>query len=476
MPIEAHSSPHKRSWVALGLLAAVNFLVLLDVTIINVALPSIQRDLGAESAALAWLVSGYILTYALGLIPCGRAGDRLGPDRVLLAGLMVFGSASLLCALAPEMAWLQLGRVAQGVGAAMVSPQTMALAHRMFQGKSRTTAFAVFGLVAGLASVMGPLAGGWLVEHDLWGFGWRVIFLINPPLALTLGVLLWRFLPHAEGDPRIRFDLVATVLAALALLLILVPLIEGRQWGWPLWGWAMMIVALPTLAALIWWERRRARFGQSQLLPLSLFEAGEYAWFGIGVGLFFAGLPGFFMILALFLQTGFGFSPWQSGLTAFPLSLGIMVTSMLAPAMRGLSDRLRLVLGAGIALAGLVLLRAAVPGFTGLAQQPIVMACLGLIGLGFGMAVGPLFHLALEPVAAAEAGIASALLQAFQQVGGALGVALTGAVFFSGLDGMTESAFRHALTAGLMVPLACFSTFLVLMLVRWPLARALASR
>lgn len=212
----------------------------------------------------------------------------------------------------------------------MVSPQAMAIAHRMFKGPDRAGAFAIFGLVAGLASVLGPLVGGWLVSADLFGLAWRPIFLINPPLAVLLVFALRHRIAGISGDARVHFDPAAVALSALGLLCVLIPLIEGRRFGWPVWTWAMLLAALPVFGALIWWERRRGRAGRTQLLPLALLGQGEFRWYVPAVGLFFAGLPGFFMILALFLQTGFGFSPLQSGVTAFPLSLGIMVASIIS--------------------------------------------------------------------------------------------------------------------------------------------------
>lgn len=447
------------------LLAAVNFLVLLDVTIINVALPAIGREFTGGGAALQWLVSGYTLTYALGLLPAGRLGDRFGPRTILLAGLGGFALGSLLCGMAPSMVWLQIGRVAQGIGAAMVSPQAMAIAHRMFKGPDRAGAFAIFGLVAGLASVLGPLVGGWLVSADLFGLGWRPIFLINPPLAVLLVFVLRHRIAAIRGDARVHFDPAAVALSALGLLCVLIPLIEGRRFGWPVWAWAMLLAALPVFGALIWWERRRGRAGRTQLLPLALLGQGAFRWYVPAVGLFFAGLPGFFMILALFLQTGFGFSPLQSGVTAFPLSLGIMLASILTPALTRVSPQLRVALGGALLLVGLGLVRSLIRGFDGVADQPWLMGGLLVAGIGFGLAVGPLFHLALERVTEAEAGIASALLQTFQQIGSALGVAVMGSLFFSRLD--AGLGWTTAFAAGTLGAILCFAGFLALFVYRW---------
>lgn len=259
-------------------------------------------------------------------------------------------------------------------------------------------------------------------------------------------------------------------LSALGLLLILIPLIEGRAQGWPLWSLAMAVAAVPVFAGFYLWERARARAGRTQLLPLALLKTGDYAWFGVGIGLFFAGLPGFFMILAVFLQSGFGFSPMQSGLTAFPLSLGIMIASMVTPALRAVPDQLRVAAGAVLVLCGLGLLRWQVADFAGIADQTRTMGCLGLAGVGFGLVVGPLFHLALEPVPEREAGIASALLQAFQQLGGALGIGLTGTVFFAGLE--AGDGWSAAFGAGMAVTMLCFVGFLLVFAGRWAFGRA----
>ena len=464
-PPQVAGNPGK---AVLFLLAGVNFLVLLDVTIINVALPSIGRDLSAGGAALQWLVSGYTLTYALGLLPSGRGGDRFGPHRLMILGLAIFALGSAACGLAPTIGWLQAGRVVQGIGAAMISPQALALAHRMFQGPARAGVFAIFGLMSGLASVMGPLVGGWLVDQDLFGLGWRPIFLINPPLAAILALLMWGRVSAVPGNRAVGFDPVAVVLSAAGLLMVLVGLIEGRETGWPAWVWGLFAAAPITFALLLDWERRRARLGRTQLIPAALTGWGDYIWHAVGIGMFFAGLPGFFVILALFLQTGFGFTPLQSGVTAFPLSLGIMVASILAPVLKRVSPRIRVLVGGGIILAGLGLVLALLPGFAGLAQQWQLMAALALTGLGFGTVVGPLFHLALEPVPEQEAGVASALMQALQQVGGAFGVAVMGSVFFARLD--AGAGWTGAFHTGATVSLACFAAFLGLFALRWLLA------
>ena len=459
--------PHPdRSRAVLFLLAGVNFLVMLDVTIINVALPSIDTMFHAGGAALQWLVSGYILTYAICLLSGGRVGDRFGPGIVLIYGLVVFGAGSALCGFAPSMVVLQVGRVMQGVGAALVSPQAMALAHRLFHGKTRASAFAVFGLVAGLASVLGPLVGGWLVDQNVAGLGWRPIFLINPPLALVLAVLLVRFLPPVLPTPSVHFDPVAVILAAIGIFLCLIPLIEGRIQGWPFWIWAMLLCAVPVFAALIGWERRRMTQQKAQLLPVALMSRKGFLPSCLGIGLFFAGLPGFFMVLSIFLQTGFGFTPWQAGVTSFPLSFGIIVASILAPLMQQVSSRLRILVGGVIVLAGLGLLRAFVPAFSGLSDQGSVMLLLAMTGLGFGTVIGPLFHLALEGISEEHAGVASALLQTFQQLGGVFGVAITGSVFFARLTQTTADAWRLSLAGGLSVTLGCFTAFLVAFLLR----------
>lgn len=455
------SFDHDGRRLVLFLLAGVNFLITLDITIINVALPAIDTTFQAGGVALQWLVSGYILTYAICLLSGGRVGDRFGADRVLIYGLVVFAVGSALCGFALTMPVLQAGRVVQGVGAALVSPQAMALAHRIFQGRARATAFAVFGLVAGLASVLGPLVGGWLVDQNLAGLGWRPIFLINPPLALLLMVLLWRSMPPVVAVPSVHFDPVAVILAAIGVFLCLFPLIEGRVYGWPFWIWGMLVIAVPVFAALIGWEHRQMTQNKAQLVPVILISAKGFWVFCLAIGLFFAGLPGFFMMLSIFLQTGFGFTPLQSGLTSFPLSLGIIIASILAPMMQQVSPRLRIVAGALITLVGLGALRVFVPAFAGLTDQGCVMALLLVAGLGFGTVIGPLFHLALDGIGQEQAGIASALLQTFQQLGGVLGVALTGSVFFARLTHITDNNWRMSLASGLSVTLGFFTVFLL---------------
>ena len=414
-------------------LLLAGFMNLIDITIVNVAIPSLQDAFDATDSQIEWVVAAYIMAFALCLIPAGRLGDVVGRRRMFVAGVAVFGLGSLLCGMAPSIGALVAARVLQGIGGAMIGPQTLALVPVLFPPRERGLAFALFGLSAGLASVTGPVLGGWLISLDLWGLGWRPIFLVNVPVGLLTIFAALRFVPSVPGDRSLRLDFVGIALAGLALLLILFPLIEGRQFDWPWWCFALIAAAVPVVFAFALWQRYRARIGAAQLLPVALFRYRSYV-IGLAITmLIFGGIPGFFLVLAFMLQVGNGLTPLESGLTTLPFSVGVLLASVASGVMGLRWPRKRIMAGCLLLAGGMVLLRTVLP----MGGEALVRAALFLpliiSGLGLGTAISPLFQTILSNVEDGDAGAASGALQAFQQVGGALGLAVMGEVFFSHL-------------------------------------------
>jgi EmrB/QacA subfamily drug resistance transporter len=414
-------------------LLLAGFMNLIDITIVNVAIPSLQDAFDATDSQIEWVVAAYIMAFALCLIPAGRLGDVIGRRRMFVTGVAVFGFGSLLCGMAPSIGALVAARVLQGIGGAMIGPQTLALVPVLFPPRERGLAFALFGLSAGLASVTGPVLGGWLISLDIWGLGWRPIFLVNVPVGLLTIFAAMRFVPPVAGDRTLRLDFVGIALAGLALLLILFPLIEGRQFGWPWWCFALIAAALPVTIAFAIWQRHRARIGKAQLLPVVLFRYRSYV-IGLAITmLIFGGIPGFFLVLAFLLQVGNGLTPLESGLTTLPFSLGVLLASVVSGALGLRWPRKRIMAGCLMLAGGMILLRTVLPVGGETLVRAALFPPLIIAGLGLGTAISPLFQTILSNVADGDAGAASGALQAFQQVGGALGLAVMGEVFFSHL-------------------------------------------
>ena len=430
---DGHHEHHERRWIAMAVLLIAGFMNLIDVTIVNVALPSLQSGLGASSSEIEWVVAAYIMAFAIGLLPFGRLGDMLGRRRIFLLGVGAFTFASALCGLSPGINTLIVARVLQGAGGAMMTPQTLAIAQVIFPPKERAAAFALFGVTAGLAAVSGPLIGGLLINADFMGLTWRPIFLVNIPVGLFAILAGLKFIPVMDGNRDVGIDVGGIFLAAFTLLLVVFPLIEGRNFGWPAWIFALMGAALPMGWLFARWQHRQAEAGAPQLLPVSLMRNVSFMGGTLITSLFFSAVPGFFLVLAVFLQTGYGLTPLQSGLTTVPFSFGVFVSSMLSGKLGPRWQRQRIFIGAAMLFSAMLWLQALVMGLGEDLNSMLFLPPLLIAGLGLGAAVSPLFQLALAKVPDRDAGSASGGVQSFQQVGGALGVAIMGHLFFSRL-------------------------------------------
>lgn len=447
-------TPLRGRWIAMAALLVAGFMNLIDVTIVNVAIPSLQDAFQASDSQIEWVVAAYILSFALFLLPAGRLGDVVGRRRMFVIGVTVFTIASAMCGLAPGIGSLVAARVLQGLGGAMMTPQTLALVPALFPPRERGAAFALFGLSAGLASVAGPLLGGVLIGADIMGLDWRPIFLVNIPVGAVAVLGALRFVPKVPGDAALRLDLVGMALAGTGLMLLLFPLIEGRQLGWPAWVFAMMVAAIPTGAGFVAWQRRQARRGAPQLIPASLLANADYVTGSVLATLLFAGIPGFFLVFAIFLQVGFGLTPLESGITTMPFSLGVLGASVLSGRLGTRWPRERITAGAVLLVIGMTALRLMLPEAGGTLSRAAFIVPLALSGLGLGTAVSPLFQTVLANVADRDTGAGSGALQSFQQVGGALGVAVMGQLFFGMLRG--GGGYPDALTAALWFNAAAF--------------------
>ncbi|MET7408728.1 MFS transporter [Streptomyces parvulus] len=453
------ASPHgvgdRRRWFALAIVMTAAFMDLVDVTIVNIAIPSIQADEGASVSQIQWITAGYALAFAAGLITGGRLGDIHGRKRVFLVGIGGFTLASALCGLAAGPEMLVAARILQGAMAALMVPQVLSIVHATFPAHERGKVFGLFGAIVGLGAVSGPLLGALLTEWNLFGLEWRPIFLINLPVGIAGLVLGSRFITESRAPRALRLDLVGVALVTLGMLMLVYPLTRGEELGWPLWGYASMAGSLVVLAVLVAYERRKSARDGSPLVELSLFRVKSFAA-GIAVQTVFGVALGiFFLVWTLYMQVGLGWTPLRAGLTGVPFSIAVSVAAGVS--VQVLVPRFgRKVLQAGaLVMAAGVLLYIWESGHYGLGIASWQMALpLAVMGVGMGLIVAPLTDAVLSQVPREHAGAASGLINTVQQMGNALGLGLVSVVFFgamgdhldpAGVGPAYADAFRNAL-------------------------------
>lgn len=424
-----------RRWIAFAVVLAAGFMDLLDVTIVNVAVPSIQQDLGAAYSEIEWIIAAYVLSFAAVLITGGRLGDIYGRKRLFLVGVAGFTLASLACGLATSPALLIGSRFVQGAMAGLMVPQILAIIRVTFPKEERAKAIAVYSGVGGSASAVGLSLGGLLVQWNLFDLDWRPIFLVNVPVgiaALAAAAVVMRDSRSAHAP---RLDIVGMVLAVSAVLLLVYPLNEGRRLDWPAWTFVMIGASAVVFAVFGGYERWRARTVGSPLIDLELFRSKPFT---VGLAswlLFWIGFGGFFLIWTLFMQAGLGWSPMRAGLTSvfFAVGAGIgagVSVSVLAPKF----GKWVLLAGGLITAGGFGLYGAMAAHYeSDFASWQMVLPLI-VTGIGFGIVVAPTIDMLLGQIPDREAGAASGLLNTGQQLGMALGVALVGILFFAQLD------------------------------------------
>jgi EmrB/QacA subfamily drug resistance transporter len=432
-------------WVALPVVLAGTFMVVLDFFIVNVALPSMQVELHASGGAIEWVVAGYALTSAVFLIVAARLGDQVGRRRTFMLGLAVFTLSSAACGVAGSPEILVLARLVQGIGAALIMPNVLAIIGVTYQGPDLAKALGAYGLVMGLAAVTGQLIGGALIQADIAGLGWRSCFLINVPIGLVAVFLARRVVPESRSEQGGRLDLVGTALLTVGLTAVVLPLVDGRQHGWPLWTWVSLGTAPLILIGFAAHQRHlAARGGQPVMAPV-LFRARAFSAGLLTQLAFWSGQASFFLVLALYLQQGRGLSAMSSGLVFTILAVSYVAASVRAPQLIARHGRRLLGIGALVLAAGHGLLLAAVAdvgvGGSVLALLPGLLA----IGAGMGLLIVPLTTTILSSVPAEYAGAGSGALTTMQNVGASLGVAITGVIFFGALHG----GYAHALELSL---------------------------
>ncbi|MFC3652106.1 MFS transporter [Dyella humi] len=450
-----------RRWLALPVLLTGAFLPPLDFFIVNVALPSIRAALHANAAQLQFVISAYAATYAVFLITGGRLGDLYGRRRMFLLGIGGFTLASLLCGLAWSPQALLAGRMVQGMAAAALAPQVLASIRVMFPQAEQPRALGLYAATFGVAATLGQLLGGVLVSAHWWGLGWQLIFLVNLPVgigALLCGSMLLR---ESRATHAVRLDLGGVALLSIALALLVYPLVEGREQGWPAWTYVMLAGAIVMFIAFVRLEMRVAGRGGSPLMDVRLFHEGDFS-LGILITLGFYLTSAFFLTYAVYLQSGLQYSALQAGLATVPFTVGYFCGSMIAPRVIEALGHRTLTLSCACQAIGFGLVIAAMlhalPHFT-------LVPGLVLAGFGFGVAMPALIRTVISGVDTHHAGLASGMVITALQISAALGVAIIGGVFYTALHGQSGvMAYAHAFTTGLSCNVAALVAITLLSL------------
>ncbi|WBB82284.1 MFS transporter [Micromonospora sp. WMMD882] len=439
----------RRRWPALAVGLVAAFMTLLDVSIVNVAVPSIERSLDATPSDLQWVLSGYALTFGLVLVPAGRLGDTRGRRDAFVVGIALFTATSAVAGLATSAGWLIAARLVQGAAAGLVNPQVTGLIQQLFRGPERGRPFGLLGATIGISTAIGPLLGGLLIAVGGPEHGWRWVFFVNVPVGVMAVVLGWRLLPTVpEGGRRPRrLDPVGVLLLGAGVVLLLLPLVQREQWPGPA-KWALVPVGLLALAAFGWWERRYARHAEP-LFDLRLFRLRSYALGSLIALIYFGGFTALFFVFTLYLQIGLGYSALVAGLAITPFALGSAVASAVGGRIVDRYGRPLVTVGLATVVVGLgavVLALRVLPD----APAPLVAALPLLVaGIGSGLVITPNQTLTLAQVPVPEAGSAAGMLQTGQRLGSAAGIAAVGALFFSSVSAgggdQWSAAFRRSL-------------------------------
>jgi EmrB/QacA subfamily drug resistance transporter len=431
------------------------FMTSLDAFIVNVAVPTIRRDLDTSFAAIELVVAGYVLSYAVLLVASGRLGDRWSPRTAFMLGLAVFTVSSLACGLAPDVGSLVAARVVQGVGAALLYPQVFAVIQLCFAGPARSRALGLLSGANGLGSILGQVGGGFLVRLDVFGSSWRSLFLVNVPIGVAGLVAAARLLPRTRRREHADegLDPAGIVLLAAAMVLLMVPLVEGQERDWPGWALACLVASPPAFALFALHERRLARSGRAPLVDVELLRRRRFALGTAAAFLTFAQAAGLFFVLAITLQTGLGFSPFRAGVVFVPLGTTYVVTTILASRSIDRLGRRLLLLGPALALAGTA--GTAAVAYAERADFDVwtVVPLLALMTAGNGFATAPLLGTVLAGVRERHTGLAAGVVATSMRVGQALGVVVVGLVFTAALGAgaaLDEASYvrAFALAAG----------------------------
>ena len=463
VPTEA-ALPDPNRWAALVILLTGAFLAPLDFFIVNVAMPSITAGLTATEADVQLVISGYAIVYAVFLITGGRLGDIFGRKSIFLIGLAGFALASAFCGLAWSPLTLILARLLQALAAAAMAPQALASVHALFPAHERGRALSIYGVTLGLSSIVGQLLGGALVQADLFGMGWRLIFLINLPISIVAFIAAIPLLRETRGAHRPRLDLGGIALSALALTALVLPLIEGRERGWPAWSIALLVTTPIWVELFRRYELRLAKAGGDPLVAIEVFQSPGLLR-GLSAILTLYAVAAFFLTYSIYLQQALGFTALQAGLAILPFSAGFLTGSTFSPVfgrwMGTAASSLGFVLSALGLIGTAIVIR--LPAAGAIPPWPLLAPALLFIGLGMGMSIPTMVRVIVERVEPHRAGLVGGMVNSTLQVSAAIAVAVLGGLFYTALGTRTDpAAVTHAFSITLLAIAACHLTGAVL--------------
>jgi EmrB/QacA subfamily drug resistance transporter len=457
----------KFRWATLLVVLTGTFMTTLDFFIVNVAIPSTQKSLHAGPAAVQWIVAGFGLATAAGVITAGRLGDLHGRRKMYALGLGLFTAASAACGLAPTAGVLIAARIAQGAAGALMGPQVLAIIGTAYEGAARMRAFIAYGLTMGLAAVFGQLIGGVLIQADIAGLGWRSCFLINIPIGAAALALVPRTVPESRAEKGSRLDVTGMALVTAALVATVLPLIQGQSQGWPLWTWLSLAAAVVLFGVFGFHQGHVAARSHAHtaaghdetvkapLVDPAMFQSRPFTVSIIAQTVFWMGQGSFFLVFALYLQAGRGMSALDSGLVFTAIGAGYLVASMKAGDVMARVGRQTPALGGVVMAVALIALIAEVSRIGSAGEVGWLLPALALDGVGMGLVIGPMANTSMMAVEPEHAGAASGVVSTVMQVGGAVGVAVIGIVFYDALGRVPNpAAYAHAFERSLEVLVA----------------------
>lgn len=418
-------------WFVLAIVLSAVFVQILDTTITMVAIPSIQSDLDASFGEIQLVVAGYSLAFACLLITAGRLGDTYGRKRMFLLGMAGFTAMSVLCGAAPNSLTLVIARILQGLFSGLMLPQVLSIIQVSFSDKERPKAFSIYGATFGLATVTGPVVGGALIKLNLWGTDWRSIFYVNLPIGLLALLAGFPKIRESRAPKADKLDLTGATIITAGVFMLILPLVVGRDQGWPAWTYVLLVASVPVLALFFWYEARLTkRPGSSPLVRTTLFRQRSFS-IGIMLSLiFFAAIPAFFFIFYLTFQIGLGYSPVLAGSVSLAFAMPLAAASARSAAVVRKIGTWVLLVGTILVLVGMggviVTVRWAGAGLTGWDMVPAMMVA----GAGTGLFLAPVINVLLAGIRHEDAGAASGVLSTMQQIGASLGIAMIGIIFF----------------------------------------------
>jgi len=432
-------STWEQSWKAFTVVLAAGFFTLLDVSIVNVALPSIEQSLNATESQFQWIVAGYSLAFGLVLVPAGRLGDVFGRRPAFIAGVIAFGVTSLACGVVPNAELLVVMRLLQGAAAAIINPQILGFIQQLFAGRQRGRAFGLFGMTIGIATSIGPLLGGILIGVFGSAEGWRAVFLVNVPVCIAVAIYAKKLLPapspRTPGTP-LGLDSVGLIIMAAAVLAGMLPFIlaTDSRFGLEQAPWWLLAVAVAVAVVFTVWEIARDKRGYPVVVPRALMRNSRFVFGTMVSTAWFAGWSGMFIVLTLFLQQGLGLAPWMAGALQIPIAISNAVGANRSGLWVADHGRKVVVFGIFTAMVGLTCMVLSAQ-FLPTAAIPWGIAAAGFItGFGAGCSISPNQTLTLAEVPVERGGTAGGVLQTMQRVGSSIGIAAETLVFFAVLS------------------------------------------